>query len=102
MEYRSDSRLVTAGHKVGVVRQTETAALKAVGDNRSAPFERKLTNLYTKGTYIDDFNRDDELSAAAPSTGYIMCIVEDPGGGSGTDEKVHIGMVVTIPLHFVF
>jgi DNA mismatch repair protein MSH3 len=53
-----------------------------------------LTNLYTKGTYIDDFNLDDELSAIAPSTGYIMCIVEDPGGGSGTDEKVRIGMVV--------
>ena len=76
--------------------QTETAALKAVGDNKSAPFERKLTNLYTKGTYIDDFNLDDELSAIAPSTGYIMCIVEDPGGGSGTDEKVNIGMVVRL------
>jgi len=92
-----DNSLVTAGHKVGVVRQTETAALKAVGDNKSAPFERKLTNLYTKGTYIDDFNLDDELSQIAPSTGYIMCIVEDPGGGSGTDEKVNIGMVVYFP-----
>src|SRR3954463_14028525 len=47
-------RLVAAGHKVGVVRQLETAALKAAGDNRNAPFVRKLTNLYTKGTYIDD------------------------------------------------
>jgi len=70
-----------------------------VGDNKSAPFERKLTNLYTKGTYIDDFNLDDELSAIATSTGYIMCIVEDPGGGSGTDEKVKIGMVVRLPSH---
>jgi len=26
-----------------------------------------------------------------------MCIVEDLGGGSGTDEKVHIGMVVSVP-----
>ena len=25
-----------------------------------------------------------------------MCIVEDPGGGSGTDEKVNIGMVVRL------
>lgn len=80
------------------MRQTETAALKAVGDNKSAPFERKLTNLYTKGTYIDDFNLDDQLSAMAPSTGYIMCVVENPGGGSGTDEKVNIGMVVGRPL----
>lgn len=30
-------RLVGSGHKVGVVRQLETAALKAVGDNRNAP-----------------------------------------------------------------
>jgi DNA mismatch repair protein MSH3 len=69
--------------------------LKAVGDNRNNPFERKLTHLYTKGTYIDDINLDDEVSAIAPSTGYIMCIAENPGGGSGTDEKVTIGMVVS-------
>ena len=68
--------------------------MKAVGDNKSAPFERKLTDLYTKATYIDEFNLDDELSPLAPSTGYIMCITEDAGGGSGTDEKVMIGMVV--------
>jgi len=36
-------RLVTAGYKVGVVRQKETAALKKVGDNRNAPFTRDLT-----------------------------------------------------------
>jgi DNA mismatch repair protein MSH3 len=43
-------RLVQLGYKVGVVRQTETAALKAIGDNRNKPFERKLTNLYTSAT----------------------------------------------------
>lgn len=36
-------RLVEAGHKVGVVKQTETAALKKVGANKSAPFTRQLT-----------------------------------------------------------
>jgi hypothetical protein len=30
--------------------QVETAAIKAVGANKSAPFERKLTGLYTKAT----------------------------------------------------
>jgi DNA mismatch repair protein MSH3 len=40
-------RLVRANHKVGVVRQVETAALKAAGNNRNTPFVRKLTNLYT-------------------------------------------------------
>ena len=32
-------RLVEAGYKVGVVRQMETAALKAVGDNRNKQFK---------------------------------------------------------------
>ncbi|KAL5004713.1 hypothetical protein ScPMuIL_018169 [Solemya velum] len=43
-------RLVAAGYKVGVVKQTETAALKAAGDNRSAPFTRTLSAFYTKST----------------------------------------------------
>ena len=36
-------RLVEAGYKVGVVRQMETAALKAAGDNRNKHFKSKLT-----------------------------------------------------------
>ncbi|KAG0138454.1 muts domain V-domain-containing protein [Tuber indicum] len=96
-------RLVTAGHKVGVVRQVETAALKAAGDNRNAPFERKLTNLYTKGTYIDDVDGlDGDLAAGAGSggaagTGFMLCIAEKPGGGTGTDEKAHVGIVAVQP-----
>jgi DNA mismatch repair protein MSH3 len=43
-------RLVEAGHKVGVVRQSETAALKAAGDGRSKLFERKLGAVYTRAT----------------------------------------------------
>jgi len=38
--------------QVGVVRQTETAALKAAGSNKNAPFTRKLTQLYTQATLI--------------------------------------------------
>lgn len=94
-------RLVTAGHKVGVVRQLETAALKAVGDNRNAPFIRKLTNLYTKGTYIDDVESlgNDMLSpvAGTPNTGSLLCITEDRGKGWGTDENVHVGIVAVQP-----
>lgn len=40
--------------KVGVVKQTETAALKAVGDSRGSLFARKLTALYTKSTLIGE------------------------------------------------
>ena len=94
-------RLVGAGHKVGVVRQLETAALKAVGDNRNAPFTRNLTNLYTKGTYIDDVEGLEGPvggpSGGAPATGYLVCITETNAKGWGTDEKVHVGIVAVQP-----
>ncbi|OXB82642.1 UNVERIFIED_CONTAM: hypothetical protein H355_003937 [Colinus virginianus] len=47
-------RLVAKGHKVGVVKQMETAALKAAGENKSSLFSRKLTALYTKSTLIGE------------------------------------------------
>ncbi|KAK8216753.1 Mismatch repair protein msh3 [Zalaria obscura] len=94
-------RLVAAGNKVGVVRQLETAALKAAGDNRNAPFVRKLTNLYTKGTYIDE-----EESRAGPalgssggasSSGHLLCLTETNAKGWGTDEKVRFGIIAVQP-----
>ena len=91
-------RLVKANHKVGVVRQVETAALKAAGDNRNAPFVRKLTNLYTKGTYVDDVEGLDASSGpGAQSTGYLLCITETNAKGVGDDEKVHVGLVAVQP-----
>ncbi|KAK3048136.1 Mismatch repair protein msh3 [Extremus antarcticus] len=94
-------RLVSAGHKVGVVRQLETAALKAAGDNRNKAFERGLTNLYTKGTYIDDQEGLDAPVAApeggAPATGHLLCLTETNAKGWGTDEKVQIGLVAVQP-----
>ncbi|KAI4131313.1 MAG: hypothetical protein LQ338_001268 [Usnochroma carphineum] len=94
-------RLVGAGHKVGVVRQLETAALKAAGDNRNAPFVRKLTNVYTKGTYIDDVEGlEGPVSGppgGAPATGYLVCITESNAKGWGTDEKVRVGIVAVQP-----
>ena len=93
-------RLVGAGHKVGVVRQIETAALKAVGDNRNTPFIRKLTNLYTKATYIDDIEGIDDNgspAAEAPATGFLLCLTEDNVKGYGNDEKVHVGIIAVQP-----
>ena len=94
-------RLVNAGHKVGIVRQLETAALKAAGDNRNAPFVRQLTNLYTKGTYIDDAEGLEGPTGApiggAPATGYLVCITETNAKGWGTDEKVHVGILAVQP-----
>ncbi|KJE98041.1 DNA mismatch repair protein Msh3 [Capsaspora owczarzaki ATCC 30864] len=71
-------RLVNLGYKVGVVRQTETAALKAAGDNKSAPFDRKLTGLYTRATLIGD-DIEAENDSAEDETGsshYLMSIFE--------------------------
>ena len=47
-------RLVSKGYKVGVVKQTETAALKAAGENKSKVFTRKLHALYTKTTLVGE------------------------------------------------
>ncbi|KAK3950378.1 DNA mismatch repair protein msh-3 [Pseudoneurospora amorphoporcata] len=92
-------RLVAAGHKVGVVRQIETAALKKAGDNRNAPFVRKLTNVYTKGTYIDETGELDQPgdTTGASSGGYLLCLTETPAKGMGADEKVNVGIIAVQP-----
>jgi DNA mismatch repair protein MSH3 len=91
-------RLVAAGHKVGVVRQLETAALKKAGDNRNAPFSRKLTNVYTKGTYVDEIGElEQQGESGAPSGGYLLCITESKAKGWGTDEKVDLGIIAVQP-----
>ena len=94
-------RLVNAGYKVGIVRQKETAALKAAGNNRNAPFIRELTNVYTKGTYVDDIEGLEAPvsgpSGGAPATGYLVCMTESNPKGWGTDEKVHMGLIAVQP-----
>jgi DNA mismatch repair protein MSH3 len=80
-------RLVNAGYRVGIVRQTETAALKAVGSNRSAPFQRELSQMITKGTMVDD------MMSEASGSSYLMCLIEEKRGGNGPDDRVQTGMV---------
>ncbi|KAI0003416.1 DNA mismatch repair protein MSH3 [Russula compacta] len=88
-------KLLSRGHKVGIVAQTETAALKKVGENRNAPFERELTHLYTAVTYVDDIDSVDDVDANdAP---LLMCLVEQLRGGMGADERVNIGMIAICP-----
>ncbi|KAJ3105211.1 Mismatch repair protein msh3 [Phlyctochytrium planicorne] len=93
-------KLVQLGYKVGIVRQTETAAIKgldetmqlidllltAAGDNKSAPFQRKLTNIYTRGTFID-MEVEDSLFEAQPS--YLVCLNE----GKVDDDRVQISII---------
>ncbi|NXG15552.1 MSH3 protein, partial [Grallaria varia] len=78
-------RLVAKGHKVGVIKQMETAALKAAGENKSSLFNRKLTALYTKSTLIgedilfkqlDDSVDVDEVTTHVPDN-YLLCVYEN-------------------------
>jgi DNA mismatch repair protein MSH3 len=88
-------RLLNAGHKVGVCRQQETAALKKVGENKSAPFTRALTALYTSATFVDELGVDPLGQSGATAT--LMCIVEDKPKGGMVDAKVKIGLVAVVP-----
>ncbi|VVT43754.1 uncharacterized protein SAPINGB_P000131 [Magnusiomyces paraingens] len=91
---RNIKRLVDKGYKVGIVKQIETAAQKAYGKNKSAPFERKLTQVYTKSTMVDFF---DMSKPSAPSedgkTGYLMAITEAPNPPDSHSDNQHIGIV---------
>ncbi|GEQ72918.1 hypothetical protein JCM33374_g6606 [Metschnikowia sp. JCM 33374] len=71
-------RLLNHGLKVGVVKQTETAAVKSVeSSNKSSLFERRITAVYTRATYMGDEAASSGYSADLPppeADRYIMCI----------------------------
>ncbi|KAG5647140.1 hypothetical protein DXG03_001095 [Asterophora parasitica] len=85
--------LLSKGYRVGIVDQVETAALKKVGDNRNAPFERKLVHLFTAATYVDDLDSVDDLERYSPPP--FFCLVEESSGTSAGD--VSIGMITICP-----
>ncbi|NXX39318.1 MSH3 protein, partial [Tricholaema leucomelas] len=105
-------RLVAKGYKVGVIKQMETAALKAAGENKSSLFSRKLTALYTKSTLIgedilfkkiwfhtllDEPVDVDETATDVPDN-YLLCICEN--GENLKDRKkgdVFIGIMAIQP-----
>ena len=61
------------GYKVGVVKQVETAALKAVSEKKSGPFTRKLTALYTRTTLIGKYNNW-SIAQEINITAFLACI----------------------------
>ena len=73
--------------------QQETAALKKASDNRSAPFTRALSHLYTSATFIDELSVD-PLETAGSATATLMCLVEDV---PKTGDKVRIAMLAVLP-----
>ncbi|KAG8825802.1 Mismatch repair protein msh3 [Serendipita sp. 401] len=90
-------KLLSLGHRVGIVGQTETAALKKVGDNKSGPFTRQITELYTATTFVDEMESLDNDELSSRSTAALMCLSEGVMGGMGTDERVSIGLVSVSP-----
>jgi DNA mismatch repair protein MSH3 len=94
---------------VGVVKQTETAALKAVGNNKSNVFTRELYALYTKSTLIGEdmkvMDGSDDNDGIDTSSAYLMCLCEGAGtlvdkdtassSRSTSDDSITYGFVVS-------
>lgn len=90
-------RILTHGHKIGVIKQMESAAIKAVDKQLSLDnvMKRQLTGIYTSGTYMDDeyiHNGGDISLAGEENHSYIVCIVEDEV------DSNYIGVVAVQPL----
>lgn len=92
-------RLVSAGYKVGVVKQTETAAIKAHGANKLGPFGRGLSALYTKATLEAAEDVGGGEDGCGGETNYLVCVVEkrvlekNLECGVESSFEVSIGMV---------
>ncbi|XP_008279806.1 DNA mismatch repair protein Msh3 [Stegastes partitus] len=98
-------RLVSHGHKVGVVKQTETSAIKASGANRNSLFTRQLSALYTKSTLVgEDVNPvcrlgDVEEGACGdvvldPPDSFLLCISEN---WDKPRKQLTVGLVAVQP-----
>ncbi|KAF8626218.1 hypothetical protein AX15_004907 [Amanita polypyramis BW_CC] len=86
-------KLLSQGHRVGIVGQVETAALKKAGDNRNAPFERKLLHLYTAATYVEALGSSDDTERFMPPL--LMCLIEEQTHKGPND--VRIGIITVCP-----
>uniref|UniRef100_A0A3Q2Q199 DNA mismatch repair protein MSH3 n=1 Tax=Fundulus heteroclitus TaxID=8078 RepID=A0A3Q2Q199_FUNHE len=89
-------RLVSQGHKVGVVKQTETSALKASGTNRNALFSRQLSALYTKSTLVGEDVEEGGFAdvVSDPPDSFLLCISEN---WDKLKKQLSIGVVAVQP-----
>ncbi|KAL0738972.1 hypothetical protein Bca4012_015182 [Brassica carinata] len=85
-------RLVNAGYKVGVVKQTETAAIKSHGANRSGTFFRGLTALYTKATLeaAEDISGGGEEGFGGGQSNFLVCVVDESVDTESFDVRVGV------------
>ncbi|KAL6132001.1 hypothetical protein ACLB2K_070373 [Fragaria x ananassa] len=86
-------RLVSAGYKVGVVKQTKTAAIKAHGANRGGPFGRGLSALYTKATLEAAEGVGGGEEGCGGESSYLSCVVDESGNVGNLESEVRIGIV---------
>ena len=101
-------RLVAAGYKVGVVKQTETAALKAASSKRTGPFTRELTALYTRATLLGPdvvggargWGRSGDVDievVEGEETLFMMCVCEEGRlEGQGRQQETTFRFMVVI------
>ncbi len=82
-------RLLNEGYKVGIVKQTEVAAIKAQGSNKSKLFDRKVTEVFTKATFIDSFENDTSTSTSTDfqDSPFIISIYESSRNNNNGDEN---------------
>ncbi|KAM0877513.1 hypothetical protein ACQ4PT_035437 [Festuca glaucescens] len=90
-------RLVDAGHRVGVVRQTETAAIKAAaaarGETGAAPFARELSAVYTRATIEAAAGEMEGGGEPEEGSRYLVCVVDkevETVGREGFEVKVGV------------
>ncbi|XP_035494882.2 DNA mismatch repair protein Msh3 [Scophthalmus maximus] len=98
-------RLVSHGHKVGVVKQTEMSAIKASGASRNTLFTRQLSSLYTKSTLVgEDVNPVCRLGdveegpcgdvVGDPPESFLLCISEN---WDKLKKQLTVGLVAVQP-----
>ena len=81
----------------------ETAALKAVSENRSGPFARELTALYTRTTLLGPdvegvTQGEVPILLEEEEEGlYLLCLCEgrEVGEKVGKERKVTLGLLVS-------
>lgn len=90
-------KLVALGYKVGVVCQTETAALKDVSENKRNPFTRQLCQIYTKGTFVDDLAGGGTANAETADLDFstnLVALLVSPLPGASKSRKFRASLVV--------
>ena len=87
-------KLVRAGHKVGIISQTETAAGKKFDNaTNSKTFSRALTDIFTPSTFIENFPKSDENDKFGGGKSALMAIWEE----KENEDKIRISMCSCCP-----